>query len=313
MITLTQRDQHERSIAAIDAAYREQQQHLLHPDAPPLPVRTSKGLGWKPDLPDARDHVVTQKLIRSIARRNGVLAWRAGASIKVPSKLDQRESGFMPPVYDQSALGSCTSNAIAGAYEYEQRREGLADFMPSRLFNYYGEREIEGWIPWDTGAFIRDGMIVANKLGFPDERLWPYNITRFAERPPAAAYTEALKHRTIAYARVMTAGRERDCKLVMAAGTPVVFGFTVYSSFFDVGRDGIVKVPDIQRENVEGGHAVLMVGYRRLKPRGAFYAIVRNSWGTSWGDEGYCYFPMMWLMNEMNADDFWTITDVTDA
>lgn len=301
----------EQRISARDAAATDLHARTTHPDTPPLPARTTRGLGWKPDLPDARDHVVTLPLIRAMARSAGVLASKA-TTIKVPSAIDLRATGFMPPVYDQSALGSCTSNAIAGGYEYEQRREGLMDFMPSRLFNYYGEREIEGWIPWDTGAFIRDGMIVANKLGFPDERLWPYQISRFAERPPAAAYEDAKKHKTVSYARVMTDGRERDCKLVLAAQTPVVFGFTVYSSFFDVGRDGIVKVPDITRENVEGGHAVLMVGYKRLKPRGAFYAIVRNSWGTSWGDAGYCYFPMMWLMNEMNADDFWTISDVQD-
>jgi C1A family cysteine protease len=292
------------AVAAIAAAAKDQGTRIRHPDVPPLPIRTIKGMGWKKDNPAVR--------ARQIALKHGIIS-SARAVIKVPQAIDLRETGFLPSVYDQSALGSCTSNAIAGVYEYEQKREGNPDFMPSRLFNYYGEREIENSIPYDAGAWIRDGMTVAAKLGFPPESLWPYNISRFTERPPAQAYTEALRHRSLVYSRVMTAGRERDVKLALAAQTPVVFGFTVYSSFFDVARDGIVKVPDIARENVEGGHAVVIVGYKRLKPRGAFYAIVRNSWGSSWGDEGYCYFPMMWLMNEMNADDFWVIQDVTDA
>lgn len=45
------------------------------------------------------------------------------------------------PDYDQSALGSCTANAIAGAIEFDQMKQRLADeFTPARLFIYYNER-----------------------------------------------------------------------------------------------------------------------------------------------------------------------------
>ena len=51
-----------------------------------------------------------------------------------------------PPVYDQGQLGSCTANAISGAIEFDQMKQGITAFMPSRLFIYYNERVIEGTV-----------------------------------------------------------------------------------------------------------------------------------------------------------------------
>jgi C1A family cysteine protease len=252
-----------------------------------LPQRHIKHYGWKPDLPDARD-----------------LAFDAVAAARVsapPPRVDLRETRHLPPVYDQLALGSCTANAIGAAYAYEQEREGLRQFMPSRLFIYYAERQMEGTVRTDAGAMIRDGMKAIAKLGVPHESTWKYNVDRFADQPSKSAYADALKHQCITYGRVNV---NRDAvKMALAAQTPVVIGFSVYESFEDTGSDGIV-VPD--RGQIIGGHAVLVVGYD--DPRDLL--IVRNSWGTSWGDAGYCYFPAAWLCDSDNADDFWAIQDV---
>ena len=92
-----------------------------------------RGYGWRPQLPDVRDKLYA-------ARLTGPL----------PHEYDLRPS--MPPVYDQGQLGSCTGNAIAGAMEYERDRQGLPDFVPSRLFIYYNERALEGTVSSDAGA-----------------------------------------------------------------------------------------------------------------------------------------------------------------
>lgn len=255
-----------------------------------LPSRYIKRYGWKPGLPDERDEVFNLALM---ARRPVVL----------PKEMDLRTSGFMPTVYDQGELGSCTANAIAGAYEFEQRRQGLVDFMPSRLFIYYGERQIECSVEYDSGAEIRDGFKVIAKLGVPDEKLWPYDIGQFTTQPNPAAYTDALQHQCITYAAVLQS--EFSVKSTLAAGVPVVFGFTVYQSFEDTGADGVV-VPS--GGAVLGGHAVMIVGYRMIGSR--LYYIVRNSWGSSWADGGYCYFPASWLTSIRHASDFWAIQSV---
>src|SRR5580658_4210142 len=94
--------------------------------------------GWIPDLPDARDRVFK--------------APRRAAAL--PKSADLRSG--CPAVYDQGDLGSCTANAIAGALEFDQRKQKLPVFTPSRLFIYYNERALEGTVSTDSGAMLRD-------------------------------------------------------------------------------------------------------------------------------------------------------------
>jgi C1A family cysteine protease len=96
----------------------------------------------------------------------------------------------MPEVYDQGHLGSCTANAIGGAYEYDQiKQKELEPFTPSRLFIYYNERDVEGTVEEDSGAMIRDGMKVINKIGVVPEPMWPYDIEKFKEKPSEKCYS----------------------------------------------------------------------------------------------------------------------------
>jgi C1A family cysteine protease len=57
------------------------------------------------------------------------------------------------------------------------------------------------------------------------------------------------------------------------------------------------------KEKLLGGHAVLAVGYDNAKQ----VFIVRNSWGTSWGQKGYFTMPYAYLTDSSLADDIWTI------
>ncbi|MEO8623916.1 MAG: C1 family peptidase [bacterium] len=263
---------------------------------PMLTPRPIRRFGWRPDTPDNRDKVFSH------------LAAMRRMKQKLPSVVDLRLSGFLPPVYDQGELGSCTANAIGAAYEYQQRKQGLENYMPSRLFIYYGERQIEGTINSDAGAEIRDGMKVVGKLGAPHEDLWPYDIGKFARKPSPATYKDAAKHNCLAYESVDVS--VPAVKAALAAGHPVVIGFTVYESFDTITKDGRMPIPK-PMEKVEGGHAVLVVGYKKMKIKGtstmADHAIVRNSWGADWAAKGYYYMPLKWLCNTDNADDFWTL------
>jgi C1A family cysteine protease len=228
--------------------------------------RFNKWYGWVPDLPDQRDFI-----------------YQVPKAFRLPEKVDLRDK--MGPIYDQGQLGSCTANAIAGAYQFEQIRNGLKSFIPSRLFVYYNERAIEGTIKEDAGAMIRDGIKSVAKIGVCPEKQWTYSdgATKVKRKPSAKCYTEAGNHQLLKYQRVLgTSGIQQS----LAAGFPVVAGFTVYDSFEsdDVARTGNVPVPAAAEEAL-GGHAILIVGFENGR------WIVRNSWGADWGDKGYCYMP----------------------
>ncbi len=249
--------------------------------------------GWKPDLPDFRD--------RKGLADTPHLAHVAVGHFVPPPEFDLRVSN-MPPVYDQGALGSCTGNAIASAVQYERKRQGLPDFIPSRLMIYYNERDAEGTVDSDAGASIRDGIKLVGTLGVCPETEWHYDITQFKTKPPDSCYADAAKFKSLDYWAVPRSLMQmRGC---LAAGFPFVFGFSVYSSFESaaVAQSGIVPMP-AAGESQLGGHAVKAVGYNDASR----VFIVKNSWGEGWGDKGYFYLPYEYLMDEGLSSDFWTI------
>jgi C1A family cysteine protease len=243
-----------------------------------------KKYGWKPDMPDIRD------IYHNID----------SFSSSIPEKVDMRYG--MPPIYNQGQLGSCTANAIAGAIQYDELKQELDSKVPSRLFIYYNEREIEGSVEWDAGAIIRDGIKTIYKIGYCDELQWPYDITKFALKPDSMCYEEASHHKVLSYKRVNQ--DIHHIKRVLASRFPIVYGFTVYSSFEtdDIERTGFVPMPE-NDESVLGGHAILAVGYND----DIECIIFRNSWGTKWGDKGYGYMPYEYITNPNLARDFWTV------
>jgi C1A family cysteine protease len=167
---------------------------------------------------------------------------------------------------------------------------------------------MEGTVSQDGGAQIRDGIKSVATLGAPPEADWPYNIKEFAQRPPAAAYTDALEDLVSSYARVAQfLPQMQGC---LAEGYPFVFGFTVYQSFEDptVAETGIVPMP-ASGESMMGGHCVVAVGYSDITR----LFTVRNSWGADCGKNGYCFMPYEYLLSPQLANDFWTIRAVTGA
>ena len=239
--------------------------------------------GWKPDKPDQRDFKFS--LVKPVA---------------IPDKVDLRPG--MPDVYDQGQLGSCTANAIGAAIQFEQMKQKVTSFVPSRLFIYYNERVIEHSIASDSGAEIRDGIKSTADKGVPPEKLWPYDIAKFKKKPSATSYKEALNHQVLKYQRLSGANDYLSC---LASGYPFVYGMSVYDSFESqkVADTGIVPLPAMT-EKLIGGHAVLCVGYDKTK--GIYY--VRNSWGPDWGKKGYFTIPFDYVNNNNLCDDFWKIT-----
>jgi len=94
-----------------------------------------------------------------------------------------------------------------------------------------------------------------------------------------------------------------------------MFGFTVYSSISQAGNsDGKIPYPT-KGEKIEGGHAIVVVGYddnMKIKNNiiggsestGAFQ--IRNSWGADWGQNGYGWLPYEYVLQGL-ADDWWSL------
>ena len=241
-------------------------------------------LGWIPDVPDKRDVP-----FRMIFRQPSAL----------PSSVDLR--AWCSPVEDQGALGSCTAQALVGALEFLQITAGLPFKDLSRLFVYYNERVLEGNVFSDSGAMLRTGIKVLKRFGTCQESKWPYDISKFKLWPTPECYEEGRKHQVTAYQRLTTMAEMKAC---LAMGLPFVFGFSVYSSAMtdEAAKTGIIPMPD-DNDSLQGGHAILGVGYDDAKQSLLF----RNSWGTAWGQAGYGEMPYAYLESRELSDDFWCI------
>ena len=270
------------------------------------------GLGWLPDYPDFRDYTEKHKEISGLFTTAKVLKKAA----RMPSSVDLR--AWCSPVEDQGSLGSCTAHAGVGIVEYYEKRAFGKYIDASRLFLYKVTRNLLH-LTGDAGAFLRSTMGSLVLFGVPPEEYWPYTISDFDKEPTAFCYAFAQNYQTIKYFRHDPPGVLKDIlleriKTYLSAGHPSMFGFTVYSSIGQAGKTGKIPFP-CKGEKILGGHAVAAVGYddkMKITNTGSCKAettgalLMRNSWGTGWGEGGYGWLPYKYVLTGL-AEDFWSI------
>ncbi len=294
-------------------------------------ISSTKGKGWLRDLPDFRDNTPSTKEILKKQEARGVkepvsdilkrlnkgsrLTAKAKASLEKSKKVDL--SSFCSPIEDQGQLGSCTANAGVGLYEYFERRAFGRYVDCSRLFLYKATRNLLGWEA-DDGAYLRTTMGAMVLFGLPPEKFWPYLEHKFNEEPTAFLYSYAQNFQALLYYRLDGPGINKPLLLErikdsLRNGLPMIFGFTCYSSL-DLADNGLIPFPD-KNEEITGGHAVMAVGFdddkKIVNPgnnkmtTGAI--MIRNSWGTEWGEKGYGWLPYEYVLSAI-ADDWWSMT-----
>lgn len=222
-------------------------------------------------------------------------------------------SYWCPPIKNQKPLNSCTACAAIDLVEYFQNRTHDEYTNASVLFLYKVARKLmhrEG----DVGASIRETMKAMVLFGIPPKEYWPYEPSKIDEEPSGFCYSYAQNYQTIQYFRLDTPGlRVSDLlaqiKMTLVAGLPSMFGLTIYSSIYeDVNyKRGYIPIPK-PKDNVEGGHAVVAVGYDDSKTIGDSVGalLIRNSWGTNWGEQGYGWLPYDYILKGLTSD-WWSL------
>ena len=212
-------------------------------------VFLSRALMLRRSLPDVRDYKF-ETLLAKVQPKPPQTA--PPSSFILPYK---------PAVYDQGHLGSCTANSGAGAFQIDLMKQNLPAFVPSRLFVYYNEREVEGTVSQDCGADLRTLL------------------------------------------KVM--------QTALCSGFPIIFGMCCYPAMLSlaVSRSGMLPMP-APNDQLQGLHAVLIVGFDSNKvaldgSKGMF--LVRNSWGSGWGQSGHFWIPFAYVTNPNLCFEFFVI------
>jgi C1A family cysteine protease len=220
----------------------------------------------------------------------------------LPEQVDLRH--LMTTVENQKSVGSCTANAVAGAYEYlcnvvaKQTNDQPGDI--SRLFIYYVARKYDQHqrdevhlAVTDRGSTISGAISALTMKGACLEETHPYHddAAYVNQSPSAESFDEALNYK-ISSSYKIPIGVD-NFKYVLSLGYPIIFGCKLTEAFHKQGGKGIIPVPDPSDEHAaeHGLHAMLIVGY--YDSHQVF--VVRNSWGEDWGYGGYCFMPYDYL------------------
>jgi len=283
------------------------------------------GLGWLPQYPSIRDYTVAKDTVTTALKAldqapiKSMLSkvHAATTPAKLPATVDLRQ--WCSPIEDQGSIGSCTAHAGVGLMEYFERRAFGKHIDASRLFLYKVTRNILHFTG-DTGAFLRSTMEALTTFGVPPEEYWPYVVGDFEKEPSAFCYAFAQNYQAITYYRLDPLQASptdllKRIKTNLSKGLPSMFGFTVYQSYGQSNSNG-GKLPfPTKSEKVVGGHAIDAVGYddkmkiQNTNPGGIETIgalLIRNSWGTGWGDQGYGWLPYEYVLQGL-AIDWWSI------
>lgn len=264
------------------------------------PAHGDKGMGWKPDTPDHRD------LIFNLERK-------VETPESLPLVFSLRDT--FQPVDNQEELGSCVPHGTGSIFEQRQKVQEGKTVTPSFLFVYYNGRVIEHTVGEDSGLQVRDGIKTIVAKGAPPQTDWAYDISKFTEKPPSKAYTDAIKDEAVEYLRIEPGGAGSPLRTAILKGNPVAFGFTVPSIFELPSWNPAKQFLPLPKkgEGVLGGHCTVAVGWDFSLERFSVPVFeIRNSWGPLWADEGYFWMDARWL-NEPSrnlSSDFWIIEKV---
>lgn len=252
-----------------------------------------------PALSFAPDDIVSYGLGAMDEPEGDDLELSLGAVAFAPLPANVDLSSHMPPVRSQGLRGTCVAFSCTAVREFLLGASSTTGDL-SEQYLYWDCKQRDNYS--GPGTWIKYGMAALEDDGICSEDVWPYNPNPISGNegqgpPPSIAETDAAARR-ISNSNNLKPRVLQILRQNLSEGKPIAFAVPVYTYWFTqpVRTTGDIRLP-LSTDNLEGGHAMCMVGYEDDPdiPGGGFF-IVRNSWGTGWASNsplraGYARIP----------------------
>jgi C1A family cysteine protease len=226
--------------------------------------------------------------------------------LKKKYNIYEKYPEYFPELSEQGDIDSCVPSCISTIYYYNTFKQGNhLNFRISRLFLYYNVRKIYNELSDDGGSRIIDCIEILKKTGVPPEIVHPYHEKLIYKKPNKLSVKLAKYCRLLEFKEL----NKHEIKNNLLINNLIICGIKIYENFNnqDTIENGQVIMPS-DDEEILGGHSIVIVGYDEEKKNYIFL----NSWGKSWGDEGFGYIPYDYIENRNLADEFFILKKITN-
>jgi len=218
---------------------------------------------------------------------------------KLKSIVDN--SAHLPSVGNQGKQNSCVAWALGYYYKTYQGWQdygwSITDpnhiFSPSFIYNHINGCK-------DGGAFFGDALKLLTDNGCATIAEFPYQ-SDYTLWPSESVYLDAIKYRSDSAYYIQTKNMTgiQQVKQFIANGNVAVLGIGIRGNFDNISKFNNTYCVKDTTGVYRGGHALTIVGYDDNKitsdGTGAFRLV--NQWGTSWGDNGFCWMSYQAVMD----------------
>ncbi|MDQ0114957.1 C1 family peptidase [Paenibacillus harenae] len=199
---------------------------------------------------------------------------------------------------DQGERGTCVAFAITCCHEQHRNDSTIL----SEEFLYRGCKQIDN--DDDDGTTFESAFQTLAALGQAEGSLLPYVPTLSFPIPidlDISLINNATQRKVAVYSKVLP--NTVEIERILEQERTVAVGVHVHDNFYNP-PEAYIDIP--LRESFRGGHAILIVGYGYRTDNSEPYFIIRNSWGASWGKNGYGFLSYAYF-NKYRIGDAWYI------
>jgi C1A family cysteine protease len=223
--------------------------------------------GWRNDLEDRA------------SLEAGSKAFTLAAPGDAPDEIDPRP---WLNIENQAQEGSCAGHMMSSILELCNYIATAGQVIQlARMFCYLTGQKQCGLLGGDNGCTIQGVMEAAKQVGICKEDTFPYT-GQYSTKIPDAAFVEAKPHTLGVYSMLKN---EREVFAFLSSGNGGVGMGVDWRQSLAGNKDGLIES---STGGVMGGHAVPLVGYSKRKDtRGRNYYLLPNSWGKTWGNNGW--------------------------